>query len=121
MVDDEPLLCLFTTDLLEMYGYEVVTALQGEEAIEQYKQAIAAGTPFDVVITDLMFRDGIDGATIAQRILDIDPRARIIIASGWADDPVMVNYVEHGFGAALLKPYSDSELRDVLARVLARS
>ena len=51
-------------------------------------------------------------------MLAIDPQAKAIVSSGYADDPVMANYADYGFKGIAVKPYTPNELRTVLARVL---
>jgi len=50
--------------------------------------------------------------------LKLDPDAKVIVASGYSNDPVMANYREYGFIAALAKPFDLKELNHILASVL---
>jgi hypothetical protein len=43
-----------------------------------------------------------------------DPAVVAIVSSGYSSDPVMATWAEHGFAAALAKPYVAGELRDTL-------
>jgi len=54
----------------------------------------------------------------AKAILEVDPAARLIVASGYSNNPVMANYRQHGFSAALAKPYRLEDISIVLEKVL---
>src|SRR5689334_7203515 len=61
LMDDEEMIRQFLKVALLGAGYEVETAERGEEAVQFYREAKAAGKPFDVVILDLMIPEGIGG------------------------------------------------------------
>ena len=50
------------------------------------------------------------GRETMERLRELDPDIRAIVASGYADDPVMSNFREYGFLDVLHKPY---QLRDL--------
>jgi len=60
------------------------------------------------------------GLEVARNILRIDPDARLVVSSGYADDPVMANCVEYGFTEVIAKPYNLKKLEAVLSQVLKR-
>ncbi len=53
IMDDEEMILKIAKELLQLMGYEVTTAENGEEALGYYRQAMELKTPFDVVILDL--------------------------------------------------------------------
>jgi len=55
------------------------------------------GLPFDFVILDLTIPGGMGGKEAIKKILQIDPKAKVIVSSGYSNDPVMANYKEYGF------------------------
>jgi PAS domain S-box-containing protein len=120
VMDDEKMVLEVVTSMLESTGYSVETADGGKQALEMYKQSMDAGEPFDVVIMDLTIPDGVGGKEAIKDILEIDPEARCIVSSGYADDPVMASYAEYGFKGIAPKPYTMSELREVLSQVLEK-
>lgn len=117
-IDDEIMLLTTFKELLEMYGYEVEIASTGEEGLIKYKRALAVGNPFDIVITDLTIPGAMGGKEIIPKILEINPEAVCIISSGYSQDPVIANYKEYGFKAALQKPFEIEELLKLLNRLL---
>ncbi|MEI8079265.1 MAG: ATP-binding protein, partial [bacterium] len=118
VMDDEETVCLLVERMLTRSGYVVSTAPGGQETIASYQQAMKNGTPFDAVIMDLTIPGGSGGKDAIQKLLAIDPHAKVIVSSGYADSPVMANYADYGFKAVAAKPYTPNELRTVLAQVL---
>lgn len=49
---------------------------------------------------------------------EIEPEVKAVVSSGYSDDSAMSQHSEHGFIAALKKPYTIEGLRDVLNEVL---
>lgn len=82
--------------LLEEQGYKVETAGNGEEALKLF----AAGS-FDVVVTDYRM-PLMSGTELICAIRKLDPRARIILLSGFVD-PLGLNEQNTGADAVLLK------------------
>jgi CheY-like chemotaxis protein len=115
VMDDEVLILELTTQVLRHLGYHVTTCTSGEEAIGLYHQAQQLGTPFLAAIMDLTIPGGMGGKEAARRILGLDPEARLIVSSGYCNDPVMAEYQKHGFCAALTKPYKGCDIAKALA------
>jgi nitrogen-specific signal transduction histidine kinase/CheY-like chemotaxis protein len=115
-MDDEEMLRNVTRDILKMLGCEVEVAGNGEEAIQLYAKARQAGAPFGAVILDLTIKGGMGGKETLQHLKEIDPDVRAIVASGYANDPVMSNFREYGFLDALPKPY---QLKDLVKSLRA--
>ena len=118
-MDDEDAILRVVSSILAKSGYCPSSARTGEEAIEMYEQALAAGTPFDAVIMDLTIPGAMGGKEAIQRLRQIDPGVRAIVASGYSNDPVMARANEFGFCAGISKPFGSEELRAVLDRVLS--
>jgi two-component system, cell cycle sensor histidine kinase and response regulator CckA len=115
VMDDEKIIRDLTTSMLEYLGCNVTTCSTGEEAIALYREAKECGHPYQSVIMDLTICGGMGGKDAAEQILQIDPNARLIVSSGYSDDPVMANHQSYGFRALLPKPYKVSGLAEVLA------
>jgi two-component system, cell cycle sensor histidine kinase and response regulator CckA len=115
VMDDDELIQILATQILEHLGYRVATCASGEEAVALYAKAVGAGTPFLAAIMDLTIPGGMGGKDAAQLILALDPAARLIVSSGYSNDEVMADYARYGFCAAMAKPYRVSELTAVLA------
>ena len=120
VMDDEEAICNFTKRMLRKSGYSVKTASGGKQAIEMYKQSVAAGESFDVVIMDLTIPGGIGGKKAIKEVLAIDPEAKCVVSSGYANDPVMSSYADFGFKGVVEKPYSMKKLLSLLSEVLKK-
>ena len=109
MVDDEDAVRQVTQQTLESFGYRVVLAADGIEAVSIYaarKQEIA------VVITDMMM-PVMDGPRMIQVLLRINPQVRIIAASGLHADAASM-----GVRQFIPKPYTAETLLKTLHQVL---
>jgi PAS domain S-box-containing protein len=110
IMDDEDFVREIAGRLLRRAGHETVLAADGKEAIALYQEAQATGRPFDVTIMDIVVPDGMGGQEAAQRILAINPDAKIIVSSGYSNDPIMADFRHYGFCGVAAKPYQMEEL-----------
>jgi PAS domain S-box-containing protein len=118
VMDDEAYIRDMVSEMLSHLGYDFQGCCCGEELIRIYREKIDQGQVPDAVIIDLTIRGGMGGLDAATAILEMDPAARLIVASGYSTDPVMANHREYGFSAALAKPYRLEDLGTTLAQVL---
>jgi CheY-like chemotaxis protein len=116
-MDDEKVIRNIASKMLECLSYQVTTCTRGEEAISLFREAQEAGTPYRTVIMDLTVAGGMGGKEAARHILALDPSACLIVSSGYSNDPVLANFKEYGFHAAMPKPYRLSDMEEVLASV----
>jgi DNA-binding NarL/FixJ family response regulator len=83
-------------------------------AIEAYKKAGEAGQPYDFVIMDLTIPGGMGGKEAVLELRKSYPEAKVLVSSGYSDDPVVSEHKEHGFDGVLCKPYKLEELSNTL-------
>jgi two-component system cell cycle sensor histidine kinase/response regulator CckA len=121
VMDDEEHIRNITKRMLEKSGYSVSLAASGEEAIKLYSQALEKKSPFDLVIMDLTIPGGMGGKQASKQILKLDPRAVIIVSSGYSNDPIMSNYKAYGLKGIIPKPYGITDLRDTVHQLLTRT
>ncbi|MGC8989884.1 MAG: response regulator, partial [Verrucomicrobiia bacterium] len=119
VMDDEESIRTLATAALNRLGYEVETAADGTEAVELYRKALMQNRPFSAVILDLTVRGGMGGGETIRRLRDLDHNVKAIVSSGYSEDAIMANYREHGFVAAVEKPYRLQELSRELQDVIA--
>ena len=110
VMDDEEAIRSLTSRILSSRDCDVTTTCTGEEALQAYETARAAGAPFDVVILDLTIRGGMGGKDTIQRLREIDPGVKAIVSSGYSTDPVLSNYRRYGFRGIVPKPYRAEHL-----------
>ena len=119
VMDDDEMIRSITQNVLDHLGYTVVLAADGQEALRLYRENREAGTPIDLAIMDLTIPGGMGGKETIRELLVLDPEAKVIVSSGYSNDPVMANYREYGFAAMLSKPFDVRELSTEIDRVLA--
>lgn len=81
VVDDEAHVLTFLTQLLESYGYTVITAEDGQEAVSIYGENMDC---IDMVIMDVMLPRK-DGITACREILGLNPQANVLLLSGYPE------------------------------------
>ena len=104
VVDDEESVLESVKAVLETFGYEPHCYLSGEQFL-----ANASLTDAGCVITDLQM-PGIDGTRLQQRLIEMQSPLSVIILSGTADVPTVVNVMRKGAYTLLEKPYSSKDL-----------
>lgn len=115
VMDDEEMVLTLAAMMLKCLGYQATVCMNGDEALENYQKARAAGTPHLGVILDLTVYRGMGGRDVARQILLEDPDARLIVSCGNPYDPVLADHKTYGFCSTLAKPYRLSDLVTVLA------
>ena len=111
VMDDDDMIREIAEAMLEELGYQVVHAVNGEEALLLYQDAMHdEDKKIDLIIMDLTILGGMGGKETIQAIQVIDASVKAIVCSGYSNDPVMANYSEYGFKGAVCKPYNIDEL-----------
>ncbi len=118
VMDDEEMVRSMVKEMLVRLGHEVVLSSNGEETLTSYQESMNSGNPFDLVIMDLTIPGGMGGKEAVQELLNIDPSAKVIVSSGYSNDPIMANFKEYGFCSAIGKPYKLQELSKVISQFL---
>lgn len=83
IVDDDPLILRALRAALEGDGHVLTTADDGQAAVDVFFAAEAAGTPFDIVITDLDIPN-VGGRTVAATVKRIRPDTPVVLLTGLA-------------------------------------
>ncbi|ADH85120.1 ATP-binding protein [Desulfurivibrio alkaliphilus] len=115
LMDDEEMVRRVAARILQQLGCQVQETTDGEAAISAYRQAREEGQPFDLVIMDLTIPGGMGGKEAVKEIRRLDPQARVIVSSGYANDPIMAEPEKYGFDGVISKPYLLKDLEQVLA------
>ena len=118
VMDDEMTIRNVITLMLNRLGYDVLTAAHGEEAMESYRKAESSGEPFDAVIVDLTIPGGMGGKQVMDELKRFRPDVRVVVSSGYSNDPIMSNYEEYGFCGVVAKPFNLEELSAVLKKAV---
>ncbi len=110
VMDDQEMVLRVACNILEHVGYEVDSASDGSVAVEMYRKALEAGTPYTAVVLDLTIPGGMGGEETMARLKEIDPQVKAIVASGYANDAILAHYRDFGFSGIVSKPYNVSRL-----------
>ena len=114
LIDDDPVLLTSLREVLVTDGHQVQTASGGRVGIEAFRDALKAGKPFPVVITDLGMPH-VDGRAVAAAIKAAEPKTAIIMLTGWGQRLVASGETPPDVIAVVSKPPRIAELRQVIA------
>jgi PAS domain S-box-containing protein len=115
VVDDEASITLVTSQTLQAFGYRVLTASDGADAVSVYVQH---RDEIAVVLTDMMMPI-MDGAATIQALLRINPQVKIIAASGLRANSNDAKLGDPGIKHFLMKPYTAEALLTSIRSILA--
>jgi PAS domain S-box-containing protein len=115
VVDDESLVRDVAARILQRQGFEVMTAASGEEAVTLYEKF---GTAISLVLLDLTMPE-MDGEAVYGEIRRLNPKAQILLMSGYSEKSAMQNLGALGIAGFLHKPFRPNELVRKVRAVLA--
>ncbi len=118
IMDDEPSIRQIVTKILLKLGYEAEAVPDGNDAIRRYADALKENKPFDAVIMDLTIPGGMGGQEAVKYILEQNSGAKVLVSSGYNNDPVLADFKTHGFAGVVIKPYTQQTLSRVLHQLL---
>jgi signal transduction histidine kinase/CheY-like chemotaxis protein len=116
LVDDEESLRELAAQTLEEMGYEVLTAATGEEALDIYR---AQGRGVDLVVMDLGM-PGMGGHQCLRRILELDAKAKVMIASGYSANGLVRDSLDLGALGYVAKPFKRVDFLATVREILDR-
>jgi CheY-like chemotaxis protein len=114
-VDDEPLLRQLGKEALEPYGYEVLTAGSGPDAIEVFKEGPSR---VSLVVLDLTM-PGMDGREVLAELRKIRPEVPVIVSGGHSEAEVLELLAGTRISTFLQKPYASGQLAGKVKSALA--
>ena len=115
VVEDDPRVRKLTISRLEALGYKVVSAPNGPEAIK----IIQSDDALNMVLTDFVMPGGMTGLDVANQTLSINPKLKVLLATGYAEGTrnASSEIITNGY-RVLRKPYRMSDLATVLRELL---
>jgi CheY-like chemotaxis protein len=117
IAEDEDPIRDIARNFLEMFGFTVLEAANGKEALEIYQKNAAEIT---IVLTD-MGMPLMDGYELFHKLKTLDPELPIIISSGYGDAEVSERIGSDNIAGIISKPYNPNQLREVLKSVTTDS
>jgi PAS domain S-box-containing protein len=117
LVEDEELVRNFAAHALTPFGYTILKAASGREALQL---AAAHAGPIHLLITDVVM-PGMNGRAVAETLQARDPALRVLFLSGYTDDAVMRHGIRQSEVAFLQKPVSPKLLAAKVRELLDQS
>jgi PAS domain S-box-containing protein len=111
IVEDEPDLMDVAASLFISMGYDVVTAPSAQEALE-----VLADRDVDILFTDVVMPNGMNGLELADYAREVYPRVKIIIASGYPLPALKVESSPISDFVFVPKPYRLADLARALRK-----
>ena len=113
LVDDEPAIIKGLKFSLEQDGYEIITAADGGEALEQFRN-----NPVDLILLDVMLLV-MDGIEVCQRIRE-QSNVPIIMLTAKGEDMDKILGLEYGADDYMTKPFNILEVKARIKTILRR-
>ncbi len=114
VADDEKSIRLTVSQALSTQGYDVSTAVDGSTAINQLRN-----NPADLLLLDIQM-PGMDGIEVLQKAIAQQPSLKVVMVSAHGSVDNAVEAMKLGAIDYLQKPFTPSELRELVSRVLAQ-
>ena len=115
VADDEEIVRSVTVRILQRMGYQVVSAVDGTEAVARFR---AEPERIDLIFVD-MSMPGLDGAQTIQAIRESRPDVPAVVSSGWSEQEAIDKCEPSSRLGFLGKPYTPDELAACVRRALA--
>ncbi len=109
-IDDEEIIHQTVGDFLKKWGYTIINARTGNEAVEMFKK-----TEVDLVVSDIRLPD-ISGIDVLQKIKEESPDTEVILMTGHAQVDTAVKALRLGATDYILKPIDLTELLTSIER-----
>jgi PAS domain S-box-containing protein len=113
VVEDDPRVRRVAISRLTDFGYQVVEAANGKEALEQLERH----DNIALLFTDIVMPGGITGDELAQRVREERPNMKVLFTSGYAEPAIAGRELAQS-GSWLKKPYTARELATRLRQLL---
>jgi CheY-like chemotaxis protein len=114
LVDDEDIIVSIGEKILKRMGYDVITAKNGKEAIELYKENKAR---VDIVVLDMIMPE-MGGGETYDRLKEINPNVRVLLSSGYSIEGQASEILKRGCDGFIQKPFRmrllSRKIREVL-------
>ncbi|MFO0761717.1 MAG: response regulator [Byssovorax sp.] len=114
VVDDEQFLRHAARAILEHFGFSVIEAGGGEEALTRYREApekVAA------VLLD-MTMPGMSGEETFRKLREIDPEVTVVLSSGYNEIEATRRFTSKGLAGFLQKPYTADQLGEYVTQII---
>jgi len=114
LVEDEPVVRELVREILQTYQYRVIEAGSGVEALRIWDEH---NGQFDLLLTDIVMPEGLNGRELAEQLRRREPRLKVIFSSGYSAES-SGKELRDGDTSFLAKPYRPQELAQLVRRRL---
>ncbi|MDD5167182.1 MAG: response regulator [Syntrophales bacterium] len=114
VVDDEEININVMEEWLDILGYNVLTARNGDEALDIYRKN---ANEIHLVLLD-MIMPGMNGGEVYDLMKAINPTVRVILSSGYSIDGKATEILQRGIKAFIQKPFRIDSLAQKIREVL---
>jgi CheY-like chemotaxis protein len=114
LADDEESILETVKDTLKLFGYQVVTAENGEEALETYRHK---KDEIDLVILDLIMPGG-GGKKCLHGLLEINHNVKVLMTSGYSSNQQIAELKLAGAAGFIHKPYRPEDLLFTIREIM---
>jgi PAS domain S-box-containing protein len=114
LVDDDPIVQKTCGDMLTMLGCTVITAADGQEGVDIYR---ARHGDINAVILDVVM-PVMSGNEAFDELKKINPEIRVLVSSGFREDPRIDEMLEKGAMGFIQKPYTLNALSKKISRII---
>jgi two-component system cell cycle sensor histidine kinase/response regulator CckA len=115
LIDDDEMVVDVGELILNNSGYDVVIAKSGKEAIDVYKEN---HNRIDMVILDMILPD-MDGGDTYDRLKEINPGIKVLLASGYDKDYQGRDTMARGCDGFIQKPFNMNDLLEKIRGILS--
>jgi len=115
VADDEETVRKIAVRMLESFGFTVLTASNGREAVERYR---AATDEVRAVLLDLTMPQ-LDGEATFRELQELSPGVRVVLMSGYNEQEAVQRFINQGLAGFLQKPFDMESLRQRMKEILA--
>jgi two-component system cell cycle sensor histidine kinase/response regulator CckA len=116
VVDDDDMVRDVGEKMLKAFGYGVLAARNGKEAIRLYN---ASKERIDMIILDIIMPE-MGGGEAFNKIKEINPKAKVLLWSGYSPNDQVSEILERGCDGFIQKPFSPKELSQKIRQILDR-
>jgi CheY-like chemotaxis protein len=117
IVDCEPVVRTLLQNMLQIGGFETLSASSAREALTLWRDRSA---PIDVVVTEINL-PGMSGLELADSLSAVQPNVRILLISGYLEEVISAEIFSGPNRAFLAKPFVRAALAEKLSQLMAPS
>ena len=118
ILEDDIGIQIVLSQMCKLMNIDTIITSTGEEAIEKLKKCIGKKAVPDIFIFDLTIIGGMGGDETAKAVHTLVKEPKIIVSSGYSNDPVIENYKNYGFCNYIQKPYRLQDFKEKMLSVI---